>query len=1258
MVFSRSHLLPSLLALTVALAPAAAWAQNATLQDLAKELLERLQNPTPLAEPGAAATAVPASPSAEPLDQSATVVPASVSSTDRALAQELLSATDRPQDREAARRRLADEFTRRMNRRLNQPTATELASLPPGSQVILPSVRPEDSIADGEELIMEVRVGNLRFVQSIFTIKQGIGVLVDLAEISAVVELALQVDADAGTARGFILTEDNTFELDRDAGTYTIKGEVRRLEPGQLQDVDGRLLVHSTAFEDWFGIRLVVDFRTLSLNVESDDALPVQQRLERRQRFGDQNRVRSQEASLPEDTRPYKPIDIPFADISAGATVVDRPGQDQIWRGTYSVIGRGDLAYATSEFFFGGDDLEPLNTARLTLKREDPGGRLLGPLQATQFEVGDVRGASVPLIGGGGFGRGIRLTNLAFGDQISSAVTTFTGNEQPGTDVELYRNGVLIDLQQVDQNGRYDFRDVPLFLGRNEFRIVFYGPQGGIREELQVRNISSSGPSGSLPVYEFALVEPNRDLFQVIDTGQLADPLGGALAMRKTFDSGFSTSAGVFLQDLNDTGSALGHLGTSIPFRTSLLSLDTAAGVEGGTGASASLRTFLGKQTLLLRQEYYDNLRNQDEISTFVASQGSLGRLLGRVLPYNASAEHTILGRGGSEDRVAFGASTGFGRFRVANNLSYLHSNPDGISSTRSVFGLFQSTAFLPPAVVRAGVTYRINDPEIAALNGNLDFNVNSRVTARLAVDHFLDSERTNYTAGLNWRFEKFVVSPAVSYNTDRQIFALLNLRTAIGYDPLRRRVIANNTSLSDSGAIAARVYLDENRNGRFDTGERPVSGARIDATQAGRFAVTDDDGYAFMDRVPAYRRTDVDVRRSSLPEPFMASARRGNSYTPRPGVVERIDIPVTVTSEIDGTLFAQRGDNEAPQPLSATAIILRDESGKEVAREVTSYDGFYLFSDIPPGTYTVEPDPADLATRNFVPGSPRRIVVGDNADVSSGNDVYVARTGMTVSQPNGLAQTPGDLLAAINLGAYRSLEGIDAGWRLLQTVYADDLGGLRPVAPFAAQPQGSDPNYDLLIGPLSTAEAEGVCTRLRGRGLICSITKLPMTAGPVGAPAPAAAPAAAPTVGTLAPSAAAGSGLPALPTARTQAAPLPSLSPRPAAPQVQPAPLAPVVTQAIPPATAGAATPVTPSLSVVKLGSYRSRTGLDAGWQLMRRLYSEVLDSYELLPPKEPDGNDETFDMLIGPLETPQARDVCARLAARNQICTITSIM
>lgn len=1277
--------LAATLALLLGLMPLSALAQAGTLQDLAKEFLERLGNPDAPADPVQA----PAAPSRAAAPPPAVVVPASVNSTDRAIAEELLSATDTPADREIARRRLGEEFYRRINRRFSEPTQTELAALPPGSSAVvqLPTVRPEDSIADGEELIMEVRVAQLRFVQSVFTIKRGNGVMVDLAEIAAVMELALQVDARAGTAKGFILSEDNTFELDANRGAIIVRGQTRPIKPDDVEEIDGRLFVHSSAFVDWFGIRLTIDFRGLAINVESDDALPVQQRLERRQRFGDQTRIRSQEATLPEATRPYAPFSLPFVDVSAGTSVVDRPGQKPVARGTYSAIGRGDFAYATSEFFIAGDDIEPVTTARLTLRREDPGGRLLGPLQATQFEVGDVRGASVPLIGGGGFGRGVRVTNLAFGDQISSAVTSFAGNEQPGTDVELYRNGVLIDLQQVGPEGRYDFRDVPLFLGRNEFRLVFYGAQGGIREERQVRNISSSGPAGSLPVYEFALVEPNRDLFQIIDSGQLADPLGGALALRKTFDGGWSLSTGAFLEDLNDTSSALGSLGIGLPVGNALVSLDTAGGVAGGTAASATLRTFLFNQTLNLRQSYFDDLRDRNELSTAVAMQGQLGRAFGRAIPYNASAEHSELDRGGTEDRLAFGASTGFGRIRIANNLSYLHSNPDGQASTRSMFGLFQSTAFLPPAVARAGVTYQVDNPRISALNGNLDFTINSRVTTRFAIDHFIDSERTNYTAGLNWRFEKFVISPAVSYNTDRQIFALLNLRTAIGYDPMRRMLVANNTNLSDSGAIAARVYLDENRNGRFDTGESPISGARIDAAQSGRFAVTDDNGFAFMDRVPSYRRTDVTLRRSSLPDPYMAPAQKGNSYLPRPGVVERIDIPVTTTSEVDGTLFAQRGDGEAPQALSATAIILRDENGREVAREVTSFDGFYLFTDIPPGTYTVEADAADLLTRNFVPSAPRRIFVGDKGEVSSGNDILVGREGMSLSQPGtaptaslglptlsdiaparpGALGAPGELLAAVNLGAYRSLAGIDAGWRLLRTVYAEDLRGLEPVAPFAAQPQsGPAENYDLLLGPLPAAEAEAVCARLREKRLICSVTKLPMTAAPAtpvsAAPQPPAAvrPTAAVPIPlpNLSPTAVASASIP-LP-----AAPVP-LPPPAAPPATTPAPSStpPQITAPMAIARPTDAQPVTPvavtpaELAVVKLGTYRSRTGLDAGWQLLRRMHAGILGNFAPLPPKEPDGNDASYDLLLGPFDPPAARNICADLASRSQICTVTTV-
>ena len=35
-------------------------------------------------------------------------------------------------------------------------------------------------------------------------------------------------------------------------------------------------------------------------------------------------------------------------------------------------------------------------------------------------------------------------------------------------------------------DGQYDFNDIPILFGRNYFRLVFYGPQGQVREQEEV----------------------------------------------------------------------------------------------------------------------------------------------------------------------------------------------------------------------------------------------------------------------------------------------------------------------------------------------------------------------------------------------------------------------------------------------------------------------------------------------------------------------------------------------------------------------------------------------------------------------------------------------------------------------------------------------------------------------------------------------------------------------------------------------------
>jgi hypothetical protein len=83
-------------------------------------------------------------------------------------------------------------------------------------------------------------------------------------------------------------------------------------------------------------------------------------------------------------------------------------------------------------------------TARLRAYRSDPDGGLLGPLNATHFEVGDVTGHSSKLLGAGINGRGAVVTNEPLFTPASFDRTRFEGELPTGWEAELYRNGQLL----------------------------------------------------------------------------------------------------------------------------------------------------------------------------------------------------------------------------------------------------------------------------------------------------------------------------------------------------------------------------------------------------------------------------------------------------------------------------------------------------------------------------------------------------------------------------------------------------------------------------------------------------------------------------------------------------------------------------------------------------------------------------------------------------------------------------------------------
>ena len=274
-------------------------------------------------------------------------------------------------------------------------------------------------------------IGELRFVDSIFVVKQGIGVLVSLAEITEFIGFAIDVGDDPGRAAGWFIRETNTFELDFDAGTLVIRGEDREIQEGMLVFIDDELFLHSSAFEDWFDVQMTVDFRAQTMTLNPRDPLPLQERIARLAEFDRTQETQAKAPSLPLLELPFKLITMPKLDAQIRGTRFSSQGQDPTTSITYSVLGDGELAFATSRFFLTGSNIDPVLGFRLTLSREDPKGALLGPLEATKIEAGDIAGG-----GAGGFGRGITVTNSPQGFSNTTTNTTqFVGDIQPDWDV-------------------------------------------------------------------------------------------------------------------------------------------------------------------------------------------------------------------------------------------------------------------------------------------------------------------------------------------------------------------------------------------------------------------------------------------------------------------------------------------------------------------------------------------------------------------------------------------------------------------------------------------------------------------------------------------------------------------------------------------------------------------------------------------------------------------------------------------------------
>lgn len=831
------------------------------------------------------------------------------------------------------------------------------------------------------------------------------GFYLPLGHLMDMLEIAIGVNPAGMEASGFFISEDRTFYLNGATGEAVVDGQTITFPPGLVVANPFELYVDAELLSRLLPTDFTLDMAGLMLAIHPRDKLPLQARLEREDKwvkhsiwhkFG--GSARRQQNDYPIVETPYEAASVPFAEVRTG--VQYNSFADEAVTAHGSIVAAGDVGYLNTEVFAQMDsrDDNALSNLRIKAGREDRNSELLGPLKATEAYVGDVQSYPMPLVASTSLGRGFRVSNDDVRRPSLFDETNFFGNSQPGWEVELYQNNVLIDFQMVGEDGRYEFQEVPVYFGENTFRIVQYGPQGQKQEEVRAFNIDDEMAQPGKLKYAVSVNEQGKSLLGIAEAGRVNRQDEGIAAIAQAeygLTNKLAVGGGVAHVPIRD---AQGNIGTynfvSGAVTTSLLGVrtnwDTAYDVSNGgwaTGVTGLYRwngyNFRGEQSffndfqsaerrrsfvrpLLVDPDPNDGIFNIESPLTsrteFNVSKSFDAPFIEAVTG-SFNLRHEMFEEGESDSSLGFRVSKNMQGTNITNDLRYRSVSGTQSQDGDEVDGSFSIRHRWEDILLRGVARYEIYpEPEATGLTLSLQRQFTPDFSARFDYSHSLnDLDRRRFAAYLNWDLDKFYLIPRFEIDQDAEFTMGVDLQFSLGMDERTNQFLMTSDRIARSGAVAAHAYMDEDGDGVKDEGEPPVEGVTLISRGD---AETDEQGHAFLTNLPPYYPYQLRVDKASLLDHGASPKEEGYNVVTRPGVATKLDIPIVPTVEVEGMAYLELPDETLEYPGLLLELVNAD--GEIVRSQRTEYDGYYYMGDIYPGVYTLRVSEEEAALKQL----------------------------------------------------------------------------------------------------------------------------------------------------------------------------------------------------------------------------------------------------------------------------------------------------
>lgn len=985
--------------------------------------------------------------------------------------------------------------------------------------------RVENFLEDGEILLLQpVLEPRYRLENVILSRVNNQEVEVSLADFFQSLNLAVDVNVDGQTASGWYLREDRRFDLNIARGTVlTPKGQFNLSEYVRVDD--GDMWVPISELAEWTGFDLNVDVSVQEVRVDADVPFPLSAKLAR-QNF-DRRTYKVPDPTLPRADDAYKMSAIPVIDVSTNSTYRRRgDNSEAVDSHSASVRTVGDMANGTLTTNTQWNNTNQLSFARVNYKRESLEPDLLGPLNARSLEIGDITTVAQPFAQVSAHELGVRLSNSDPTKAFNTPVTGISGSAIAGWDVELYRNDQLIAVQEVGEDGVYQFSNVDLYLDDNNFRLIFYGPQGEVREENVYIPVDRGLLSKSNGVYDVSVSLDGKNTYRANSSDDEDEGSIRVSALyEKPLSKGVTAIAGVRSSEVDGTRNTVANIGASTTIDQTLFNTGLAVDDEGDMSANLVVRRDFGEHEFRNSFDWTSaNFDNEslgggigiasgvatDNFSNSLQVNGPIFRTDDYRLQYSAASDYTFSGEGDYRHLSSLGLNMG-ARYVNMNGL-LRHETGTYLDDDQMDLNLNLSGRIMKNRL-RLTADYDIKpESELNSVTASIQRDISEKLDVQLAATKRPQLSVTEYQARLDWQAGFIRISPSIRYNTENDFYAGLNTRFGLVKDPVADKFKMYDENLTHLGMLSAFVYLDKDGDGVFNHEDEPLKDVVVSAPQSGRRLQTDENGVALFRKLRRLRLTDVYVDKDTLQDPSWIPGFDGVSIVPREGYVAEVDFPIHVSGELDGTVYAPvvnagySDQQSSSVSLRNITLHLYNDEGQIEMSSTTDVTGFYYFTQIPPGRYLLMIDEQSAQSKNIIRPEPQPIEIGYDGTIIYSNDISV-QTGdgdvpseimaniddYKANHPNIDFSSDYDLV--LNLGAYNSRLMMSVIWYKLRSRYdAIISGGDLFVSPSESQADTKTGKHVLRVGYKNADIAEGYnkCRALMVREQYCKVEIYP----------------------------------------------------------------------------------------------------------------------------------------------------------------------